>query len=152
MAKFLVKRLAKLEPDSSVCRNGKIDLAISKFSQDKGVNMIQRFDVGTRLSEMAIHNGVVYLAGQIPEDPNLDIEGQTREVLQAIDRLLARAGTDKSKLLMVQIFLVDLADFESMNRVWDAWVVPGHTPPRATVQANLASPKWRIEVVATAAV
>ncbi len=113
--------------------------------------MIQRFDVGTRLSEMAIHNGVVYLAGQIPEDPNLDIEGQTREVLQAIDRLLARAGTDKSKLLMVQIFLGDLADFEGMNRVWDACLVPGHTPPRATVQANLASPKWRIEVVATAA-
>ena len=152
MAKFLIKRLAKLDPHSSVCLNGKIDSAISKFSQDKDVNMIQRFDVGTRLSEMAIHNGVVYLAGQIPEDPNLDIEGQTREVLQAIDRLLARAGTDKSKLLMVQIFLVDLADFEGMNRVWDAWVVQGHTPPRATVQANLASPKWRIEVVATAAV
>ena len=113
--------------------------------------MIQRFDVGTRLSEMAIHNGVVYLAGQIPEDPNLDIEGQTLQVLQAIDRLLERAGTDKRKLLMVQIFLVDLKDFEGMNRVWDQWVVPGHTPPRATVQANLASPKWRLEVVATAA-
>jgi enamine deaminase RidA (YjgF/YER057c/UK114 family) len=151
MAKFLIKRLTKLDPHSSVCLNGKIDLAISKFSQDKDVNMVQRFDVGTRLSEMAIHNGVVYLAGQIPEDPNLGIEGQTREVLEAIDRLLARAGTDKSKLLMVQIFLVDLADFEGMNRVWDAWVVPGHTPPRATVQANLASSKWRIEVVATAA-
>ncbi len=113
--------------------------------------MVQRFDVGSRLSEMAIHNGVVYLAGQIPEDPNLDIEGQTLQVLQAIDRLLERAGTDKRKLLMVQIFLVDLKDFEGMNRVWDQWVVPGHTPPRATVQANLASPKWRLEVVATAA-
>jgi len=74
--------------------------------------MVQRFDVGARLSEMAIHNGVVYLAGQIPEDPNLDIEGQTLQVLQAIDRLLERAGTDKRKLLMVQIFLVDLKDFE----------------------------------------
>ena len=73
--------------------------------------MVQRFDVGTRLSEMAIHNGVVYLAGQIPEDPNLGIEGQTQQVLDAIDKLLARAGTDKSKLLMVQIFLVDLQDF-----------------------------------------
>ena len=73
--------------------------------------MVQRFDVGARLSEMAIHNGVVYLAGQIPEDPNLDIEGQTLQVLQAIDRLLERAGTDKRKLLMVQIFLVDLKDF-----------------------------------------
>ncbi len=114
--------------------------------------MIQRFDVGTRLSEMAIHNGVVYLAGQIPEDPNLGIEGQTQQVLNAIDKLLARAGTDKSKLLMVQIFLVDLKDFEGMNNVWDTWVVPDHTPPRATVQANLASPKWRLEVVATAAI
>jgi enamine deaminase RidA (YjgF/YER057c/UK114 family) len=128
-----------------------MDLVISKISQDKDVIMVQRFDVGDRLSEMAIHNGVVYLAGQIPEDPNLDIEGQTLQVLQAIDRLLARAGTDKRKLLMVQIYLVDLKDFEGMNRVWDRWVVPGHTPPRATVQANLASPKWRLEVVATAA-
>ena len=128
-----------------------MDQQISKFSQHKDVNMVQRFDVGARLSEMAIHNGVVYLAGQIPEDPNLDIEGQTLQVLQAIDRLLERAGTDKRKLLMVQIFLVDLKDFEGMNRVWDNWVVPGHTPPRATVQANLASPKWRLEVVATAA-
>jgi enamine deaminase RidA (YjgF/YER057c/UK114 family) len=128
-----------------------MDIPFSKFSQHKDVNMVQRFDVGARLSEMAIHNGVVYLAGQIPEDPNLDIEGQTLQVLQAIDRLLERAGTDKRKLLMVQIFLVDLKDFEGMNRVWDQWVVPGHTPPRATVQANLASPKWRLEVVATAA-
>jgi enamine deaminase RidA (YjgF/YER057c/UK114 family) len=128
-----------------------MDQQISKFSQHKDNNMVQRFDVGARLSEMAIHNGVVYLAGQIPEDPNLDIEGQTLQVLQAIDRLLERAGTDKRKLLMVQIFLVDLKDFEGMNRVWDSWVVPGHTPPRATVQANLASPKWRLEVVATAA-
>jgi enamine deaminase RidA (YjgF/YER057c/UK114 family) len=128
-----------------------MDIPFSKFSQHKDVNMVQRFDVGARLSEMAIHNGVVYLAGQIPEDPNLDIEGQTLQVLQAIDRLLGRAGTDKRKLLMVQIFLVDLKDFEGMNRVWDQWVVPGHTPPRATVQANLASPKWRLEVVATAA-
>jgi len=114
--------------------------------------MLQRFDVGARLSEMAIHNGVVYLAGQIPEDPKLGIEGQTQQVLDAIDKLLARAGTDKSKLLMVQIFLVDLKDFEGMNKVWDAWVAPGHAPPRATVQAHLASPKWRLEVVATAAV
>ena len=126
-------------------------LPIWHNTRHKEVNMVERFDVGARLSEMAIHNGVVYLAGQIPEDPNLDIEGQTLQVLQAIDRLLARAGTDKRNLLMVQIFLVNLKDFEGMNRVWDQWVVPGHTPPRATVQANLASPKWRLEVVATAA-
>jgi enamine deaminase RidA (YjgF/YER057c/UK114 family) len=86
-------------------------LPIWHNTRDKDDNMVQRFDVGSRLSEMAIHNGVVYLAGQIPEDPNLDIEGQTLQVLEAIDRLLARAGTDKGKLLMVQIFLVDLKDF-----------------------------------------
>lgn len=114
--------------------------------------MVQRFDVGPRLSEMAVHNGTIYLAGQVPEDENLDIEGQTRQVLAAIDTLLARAGSDKSKLLMVQIFIADLADFEGMNRAWDAWVPEGHTPPRATVQAKLARPGWKVEIVATAAV
>ena len=69
----------------------------------------------------------------------------------AIDKLLARAGTDKSRILMAQIFLADLVDFPAMNAVWDAWVVPGHTPPRATVQAQLANPDWKIEVVVTAA-
>ncbi len=114
--------------------------------------MVQRFDVGPRLSEMAIHNGTIYLAGQVPEDESLDIEGQTRQVLAAIDALLARAGSDKTKLLMVQIFIADLADFEGMNRAWDVWVPEGHTPPRATVQARLARPGWKIEIVATAAV
>ena len=113
--------------------------------------MVQRFDVGPRLSEMAIHNGTIYLAGQVPEDPTLDIEGQTRQVLAAIDALLARAGSDKTKLLMVQIFIADLADFDDMNRAWDAWVPAGHTPPRATVQARLAQPGWKVEIVATAA-
>nr|WP_221933909.1 RidA family protein [Tepidimonas aquatica] len=113
--------------------------------------MVQRFDVGPRLSEMAIHNGTVYLAGQVPDDPSQDIEGQTRQVLAMVDALLARAGTDKTKLLMVQIYLADMADYDGMNRAWDAWVAAGHTPPRATVQAKLAHPDWKIEVVATAA-
>ena len=113
---------------------------------------MQRFDVGARLSEMAVHNGVAYLAGQVPDDATQDIAEQTAQVLACVDRLLARAGTDKSRLLMVQIFLADLADFPGMNTVWDAWVAPGHTPPRATVQAALANPAWRIEVVVTAAV
>lgn len=116
------------------------------------MSTLERFDVGPRLSEMAIHNGTVYLAGQVPEDASLDIEGQTRQVLAAIDALLARAGTDKTRLLMVQIYLADLADFDGMNRAWDAWVAEGHTPPRATVQARLARPGWRLEIVATAAV
>jgi enamine deaminase RidA (YjgF/YER057c/UK114 family) len=113
--------------------------------------MVQRFDVGARLSEMAVHNGICWLAGQVPEDASQGIEGQTRQVLAAIDKLLTRAGTDKSKLVMVQIFLADLADFPGMNAVWDAWVVPGQTPPRATVQARLAKPEWKVEIVATAA-
>jgi enamine deaminase RidA (YjgF/YER057c/UK114 family) len=113
--------------------------------------MVQRFDVGARLSEMAVHNGVCYLAGQVPADATQDIRGQTRQVLAAIDALLARAGTDKTRLLMVQIFIKDLAEFPAMNEVWDAWVAAGHTPPRATVQAALARPEWKIEIVATAA-
>jgi enamine deaminase RidA (YjgF/YER057c/UK114 family) len=112
---------------------------------------VQRFDVGARLSEMAVHNGVCYLAGQVPADATQDIQGQTRQVLAAIDALLARAGTDKTRLLMVQIFIKDLAEFPAMNAVWDAWVPAGHAPPRATVQAALAKPEWKIEIVATAA-
>jgi len=114
--------------------------------------VIQRFDTGPRMSEMTVHNGVAYLAGQVAEDDSLDISGQTREVLEQIDALLARAGSDRSKLLRAQIFLVDLADFAAMNAVWEQWVVPGHTPARATVQAALANPKWKVEIVVTAAV
>jgi len=114
--------------------------------------MIQRFDVGTRLSEMAVYNGTAYLAGQVAGDASQDIAGQTRQVLAAIDALLARAGTDKSRLLRVEIFLADLDDFPAMNEVWDAWVTKDQAPPRATVQARLARPQWKVEMVATAAV
>jgi enamine deaminase RidA (YjgF/YER057c/UK114 family) len=101
---------------------------------------------------MAVHNGVAYLAGQVAADGSQDVAGQARQVLAAIDALLARAGSDKSKILRAQIFLADLADFAAMNAVWEAWVVPGHTPPRATVEAALAKPEWKIEIVVTAAV
>ena len=114
--------------------------------------MVQRFDVGTRLSEMAVHNGVAYLAGQVPADGSLDIQGQTQQVLAAIDALLARAGTDKRRLLRVEIFLADLSDFAGMNAVWEAWLPAGHAPPRATVKAGLAKPEWRVEMVVTAAI
>lgn len=116
------------------------------------MSTIQRLHVGPRMSEAAVHQGVVYLAGQVADDASQDITGQTRQVLAAVDRLLAEAGSDKSRILRAQIFLVDLVDFDAMNAVWEAWVVPGHTPPRATVQANLAKPGWKIEVVVTAAV
>lgn len=113
--------------------------------------MIQRFDTGPRMSEMVVHNGTIYLAGQIADDAAADITGQTQQVLAAIDALLARAGSDKSRLLRAEIFLVDLADFDAMNAVWQSWVVPGHTPARATVQAALAHPQWKVEIVVTAA-
>ena len=114
--------------------------------------MIQRIDVGNRMSEASIHGGIAYLAGQIPLTPDADIETQTREVLSEIDDLLAKCGSDKSKILRAQIYLPNLSDFPRMNEVWEKWVVPGHTPTRATVQAALANPKWKIEVVITAAV
>lgn len=114
--------------------------------------MIQRFEVGPRMSELAVHNGVAYLAGQVPEDAGQAIEGQTRQVLEAIDALLAQAGTDKTRILRAQIFLADIADFAGMNKAWDAWVAAGHAPPRATVQAALARPEWKVEIVVTAAV
>jgi len=113
--------------------------------------MIQRFDVGARMSEMAVHNGVCYLAGQVAPDGSQDITGQTTQVLAAVDALLARAGSNKGKLLRVEIFLKDLADFAAMNAVWEAWLPAGHAPPRATVQANLAKAEWRVEMVVTAA-
>ena len=113
--------------------------------------MVQRFDVGARMSEMAVHNGVCYLAGQVAPDGSQDITGQTTQVLAAVDALLARAGSNKGKLLRVEIFLKDLADFAAMNAVWEAWLPAGHAPPRATVQANLAKAEWRVEMVVTAA-
>lgn len=114
--------------------------------------MIQRYDTGPRMSEMVVHNGTIYLAGQIADDAEADISGQTRQVLDAIDALLARAGSHKSRILRAQIYLADLADFAAMNAVWESWIVPDHTPARATVQAALANPKWKIEIVVTAAV
>ena len=113
---------------------------------------IQRFDAGPRMSEMAVYNGVAYLAGQVAADATLDARGQTADVLAQIDALLARAGSDKTRILRAQIFLADLADFPALNAAWDAWVPAGHTPARATVEARLAKPEWKVEIVVTAAV
>jgi enamine deaminase RidA (YjgF/YER057c/UK114 family) len=113
--------------------------------------MVQRFEVGPRMAEMVVHGGVCYLAGQVAAGGASDVEAQTREVLGAVDRLLAQAGTDKTRILRAEIFLADIADFAAMNGVWEAWVVPGHTPARATVQARLAQPQWKVEIVVTAA-
>jgi enamine deaminase RidA (YjgF/YER057c/UK114 family) len=112
---------------------------------------ITRLHVGKRLSEVAIHNGTVYLAGQVPDDTAADIKGQTREVLGHVDRLLEEAGSDKSSILMCQIFIADMALFAGMNEVYDDWVSSSHSPPRATVEAKLANPAVLVEIVVTAA-
>lgn len=104
------------------------------------------------MSGITIHNGTVYLAGQVPlKNPDASIDEQTREVLGEVEQLLAEAGSDKSRILQCQIFLSDIADIAAMNVVWDAWIPSGHAPPRATVAAALADPRWRIEVLVTAA-
>ena len=114
--------------------------------------MIQRFDTGPRMSEMTVHNGVAYLAGQIAEDASADITGQTEQVLAEIDKLLHQAVTSKNNILRAEIFLADIADFAGMNAVWEKWVPQGATPARATVEAKLANPQWKVEIVITAAV
>jgi enamine deaminase RidA (YjgF/YER057c/UK114 family) len=112
---------------------------------------IKRLHVGPRMSEAVIHNGTIYLAGQVADDPGQDIAGQTRQILAAIDRLLAEAGSDKTRILSAQIFLADIGDFAAMNGVWDAWVPAGATPARATVEAKLATPRYRVEIKIVAA-
>lgn len=112
---------------------------------------ITRIGMATRYSEAAVFNGVVYLAGMVPERGDTDIAGQTQDVLEQVQQRLREAGSDKSRILRAQIYLTDIRDIAAMNAVWDAWVVPGTAPPRATVQAALADPAWRIEIVVTAA-
>jgi enamine deaminase RidA (YjgF/YER057c/UK114 family) len=113
---------------------------------------IQRLHSGARMSEAVICNGLVWLAGQVAEDATQDITGQTRQVLAAIDKLLAEAGSSKARLIAAQIFLADMADFAGMNAVWDSWIKDAGKPARATVEAPLARPGWRVEIVVTAAV
>ena len=114
---------------------------------------IQRINPGPRMSGAVVHAGTVYLAGQVAKDTaGQGVAEQTQEILAIIDGLLAEAGTDKSKLLMANIWLTDIATFQEMNRVWDAWVAPGRTPARATVEAKLAAPQFKVEIAVIAAV
>jgi enamine deaminase RidA (YjgF/YER057c/UK114 family) len=115
---------------------------------------IERRNVGKRLSGLVIHrpSGTAYLAGQVADDPSADITGQARQVLAQIDALLSEAGTNKTRILSATIYLPDMGDFAAMNAVWEQWVVAGHTPARATVEAKLAAPEYRIEIQIIAAV
>ena len=111
---------------------------------------IKRIETGNRMSMAVVHNGTVYLAGQVGK-PGESVTDQTREVLAQVDRLLAEAGTDKTRILSAQIWLADMADFAEMNAVWDAWVPQGHTPARATGEAKLATPDYKVAVIVVAA-
>lgn len=113
---------------------------------------IVRHSTGPRMSGAVVHNGTVYLAGQVARDGSTTVKGQTEAILKQIDDLLAAAGTSKAKLLSTTIFIASMATFNEMNAVWDAWVSPGNTPARATVEAKLASPQYLVEIMVIAAV
>ena len=114
---------------------------------------VKRMQVGPRMSQIVIHGDTVYLAGQVAQGaPGGTVTEQTKDVLDRIDKLLAEAGTDKSKVLSATIWLADMAKFDEMNAVWDAWVSPGNTPCRACVNAELARPQFNVEIGIIAAV
>jgi enamine deaminase RidA (YjgF/YER057c/UK114 family) len=113
---------------------------------------VERKEVGPRMSQIVIHGNTVYLAGVVAHaQAGKSVTEQTREILGTIDGYLKQAGTDKSKLLSANIWLTDIATFGEMNAVWDAWVSPGNTPARATVEAKLAAPQYKVEIMVTAA-
>jgi enamine deaminase RidA (YjgF/YER057c/UK114 family) len=112
---------------------------------------IKRLQPEGRLAGAVVHGNTVYLAGQVADDPSLDAEGQTADILRQIDALLAEAGTDKSRLLSCQIFLKDIRDVDGMNRAWDAWLDRANPPARATVEAKLVDPRWAVEITGIAA-
>jgi enamine deaminase RidA (YjgF/YER057c/UK114 family) len=107
---------------------------------------IKRSKVGARMSQCVVHGDTVYLAGQVADDPNADVAGQTKQILAKADGLLAEAGSDKSKLLSATVWLSDIRAFDEMNKVWDAWISPGNTPARACVEAKLARPNLLVEI------
>jgi enamine deaminase RidA (YjgF/YER057c/UK114 family) len=113
---------------------------------------IQRFDVGPRMSQAVVHGDTVFLAGVVANKAaGESVTQQTQEVLSIIDGHLAKAGSDKSKLLTATIYLTDMSAFAEMNTVWDGWVSAGNTPARATVEAKLAAPRYNVEIMVTAA-
>ncbi|MCA6105695.1 RidA family protein [Bradyrhizobium cenepequi] len=113
---------------------------------------IQRFETGPRMSQVVVHGNTVYLAGIVAnKTAGESVTKQTEEILSIIDGHLAKAGTDKSKLLTTTIYITDMKTFAEMNAVWDRWVSPGSTPARATVEAKLAAPQYNVEIMVTAA-
>jgi enamine deaminase RidA (YjgF/YER057c/UK114 family) len=115
------------------------------------MNDIVRIDQSARRSRALVHNGIVYTAGQVPDDMTQDITGQAKQVLAKIDDLLKQAGTDKTRVLTAQIWLRTMEDFTAFNAVWDAWVVQGQTPTRCCGKVEMNNPACRVEILVTAA-
>ena len=114
---------------------------------------IRRIEIGPRMSKAVVHGHTVYLAGQVADKTAGKSAGeQTQEILSIIDALLKEAGTDKTRILSANIWLTDIGTFAEMNKAWDAWVPAGHTPARATVEAKLAAPQYKVEIAVIAAV
>ena len=111
---------------------------------------IQRLESGPRMSQAVVANGFVFLAGQVATDPTADVEGQTRQVLAEIDRLLKATGSSKERILTANVYLADIATFAHMNKAWDAWVPASAKPARATIEARLAAPEYKVEIQVTA--
>ena len=113
---------------------------------------VQRFETGPRMSQVVVHGNTVYLAGVVAKTTaGESVTKQTQEVLSIIDSHLAKAGSDKSKLLSATIYITDMKTFQEMNAVWDGWVSAGNTPARATVEAKLAAPQYTVEIMVIAA-
>jgi enamine deaminase RidA (YjgF/YER057c/UK114 family) len=112
---------------------------------------IRRIEPGPRMSQAVVHGNTVYLAGQVGA-PGASVAAQTQAVLDQIDRLLAEAGSQKSRILAATIWLADMDDFPEMNSVWDEWVDRDNPPARATGEARLAGPDYQVEIIVTAAV
>lgn len=113
---------------------------------------IERIEPGPLMSQAVVHNGVAYLSGLVASDLDADVKGQTASILDKIDSILAAAGTDKSKILKANIWLSDISTWAEMNEVWTEWVVAGAAPARATVEAPLARPNIKVEIMVEAAV
>ena len=108
--------------------------------------MIRRWESGARMSQAVAAQGWVFLAGQVAADTKADVEGQTAQILGEIDRLLALAGSDKTKIVSANVYLADIGQFAAMNRAWDRWVATDAKPARATIEAKLAAPEYRVEI------
>lgn len=112
---------------------------------------IKRISPGPRLSQAVVHGDTVYVAGTVANDASADANGQTKQILAQIDALLAQGGSDKSRILWANVWVASMADYAAMNSAWEAWIPKGQTPARATVEAKLAFPQYKVEIACIAA-